>query len=83
MTRKRSRERDDDEDDFDREEESRPSKPRVANDAYTGLLALSFLGLAVAGVLLYLDFDSLSATIPQPSVTIPDLGAGPEVRPGR
>jgi hypothetical protein len=83
MARKRSRPRDDDEEDYADDEDWQPAKPRVRNNAYTGLLALSFLCLAIAGVLLYLDFESLSATIPQPSASIPELGASAQVPAGR
>ena len=35
-----------------------------------------------ATLLLYLDFDALSGTIPQPSVSVPELGADAAATPG-
>lgn len=73
-TRKRSS-RDDDDD------PSEKPKPKARNNAFTGMLAISLLALFAAATLFYLDFDALSGTIPQPSVTVPELGAA--VAPGR
>jgi hypothetical protein len=75
--KKKSR-RDDDEDDT----------PKPKANVYTGLTALTFLGLVIAAVFFYLDFDERSATdkkLPEPTVSIGALlpvakGPGP-VRP--
>lgn len=66
-----------------RKDDDEPKKPKVKvrNNAFTGMLAISLLALIVAATLFYLDFDALSGTIPQPSVTVSDLGAA--VAPGR
>lgn len=67
--KRRAREDDDDED------EARPKKPSM-NNAYTGLLGITFVALAAAAVIFYLDADELaSQPVQAPSVTAPALGA--------
>lgn len=64
----------DDDDDGDDDRPSRTVKPR--NDAFTGLLVITLLGLIASTVLLYLDHEELSAqTVSAPNVSVPALGA--------
>jgi hypothetical protein len=49
-------------------------KPR--NDAYTGLLAISFLALVAACVLMFLDAQALGDPPPKLNVDVPGLTAG-------
>jgi hypothetical protein len=61
------------------DEEAAPAPPRPRENAYTGLLVITFLSLAVACGLLYSDFSELSASpVQPPSVTLPSLGAMPQ-----
>ncbi|MCZ2343570.1 MAG: hypothetical protein LC104_17515 [Bacteroidales bacterium] len=74
QTKKRPRANDD-------EENPESPRPKVRSNAFTGMLAISLVALLAAAALFYLDFDAISGTIPQPSVTVPELGAS--VAPGR
>lgn len=69
MARKRKiRDEDDDDDILDDEQ-----KPK--NDAYVGMLAITFLTLAVSAALFYMDFESLNEqSVQPPSVNLPALG---------
>lgn len=49
-------------------------KPR--NDAYTGLLAISFLALVAATVLMAMDADSLGKPPPKLDISVPGSTAG-------
>src|SRR5262249_57569212 len=49
-------------------------KPR--NDAYTGLLFISFLALVVSSILLFLDNNQYGGKTP-PKLNIPALGQSP------
>jgi hypothetical protein len=61
------------------DEDSAPAAPRPRENAYTGLLVITFLSLVAACALLYLDFSELSAApVQQPNVTLPGLGAMPQ-----
>jgi hypothetical protein len=61
------------------DEAAAPASPRPRENAYTGLLVITFLSLAVACGLLYMDFSELSASpVQPPSVTLPSLGAVPQ-----
>jgi hypothetical protein len=51
-------------------------KPR--NDAYTGLLAISFLALIGASVMMYLDADSLGKAPSPLKIDVPGATAGPK-----
>lgn len=81
MARKKTKPRDDDEDDDlpddeSAEQESLPRRPKPKDDAWTGLLALAFVGLVGATVLFYLDHAALTAQqVSPPSFTLPGLGA--------
>jgi len=63
------------------------AKPK--NDAYTGMLAISFLALTVACVLLYLEYDSYGTTTPPSSPTIdvpgikPTSAIAPRIEPAK
>jgi hypothetical protein len=46
------------------------------NDAYTGLLAISFLALVGASVLMYMDADSLGKPPGKLNITVPGTTAG-------
>lgn len=85
MARKR---RDDDFEDDDRDEtddddnprrgkkekEDDPNRPR--NNAYTGMLAITFVALVAASVLMYLDHeDLLGQTVTAPKFDVPAIGA--------
>jgi hypothetical protein len=48
------------------------AKPR--NDAYTGLLFISFLALVISSILLFLDYSQYDGTKP-PKVSLPAPGA--------
>ena len=64
----------DEPEDDDLEDYSKPKK--AGENAYTGLLAIAFLGLAGAAVLLFLDYSELNEKpIPAPTMTLPALGA--------
>lgn len=77
MAKKKKKRPVEDDDDYrdDEEIDELPRKPKPRNNAYTGLLAISLLAMIAATTLLYLDFDALSGTIPQPSAPVPELGA--------
>ena len=49
-------------------------KPR--NDAYTGLLAISFLALVAATVLMAMDADALGKPPPKLDITVPGTTSG-------
>ena len=57
------------------------AKPK--NDAYTGMLAISFLALTVACVLLYLEYDSYGSTTPpaSPNIDVPGVKASSAIAP--
>lgn len=60
-------------DDYDDDDDDR--RPRVPNDAYTGLLGISLLALILATLFLYLDYSSFPEQTPAgPSVNVPALG---------
>ena len=70
--RRRGARDDDDEGDGD----DRPRKPS-RETAYTGLLAITFVALAAACVVFYLDGEELaSQPLQAPTVTVPALGGG-------
>ena len=56
------------------------AKPR--NDAYTGLLFISFLALVISSILLFLDYEQYRTTNPpkpnlaQPGASVPFIGDG-------
>jgi len=43
-----------------------PTTYRAANDAYTGMLAISLIALAVGSTLLYLDYQQYPEANPKP-----------------
>lgn len=56
---------------------------KTGENAYTGLLVITFLALVGAAVLLYLDFSELGEKpIPQPSLILPGLGSTTPAAPG-
>jgi hypothetical protein len=57
------------------------TKPR--NDAFTGLLAISFLALVAATVLMAMDADSLGKPPPKLQVDVPGVTAGKAGEPLR
>ncbi len=80
MARKKTKRRDDEDDDLtdddSAEVEALPRRPKAKDDAWTGLLALAFVGLLGATVLFYLDHAALTAQqVAPPSFTLPGLGA--------
>jgi hypothetical protein len=61
------------------DEVAAPARTGPRENAYTGLLVITFLSLVVACVLLYLDYSELNAApVQQPSVTVPALGGTPQ-----
>src|SRR5260221_238030 len=55
---------------------ARESAPRPRNDAYTGLLFISFVALVTSSILLFLDYIQYGGkTVPR--LAIPDLGKSP------
>jgi hypothetical protein len=72
MARRRRR---DEEEDEDGDSPAAPKKPKPRNDAYVGMLAITFVSLVASAVLFYLDFDSLSGQqIQEPNFVVPPLG---------
>ncbi len=64
----------DDADDAPDDAEVLVAKPR--NDAYVGLLAITFLALATAAGLIYTDAESLAAqSLSPPTFSVPPLGS--------
>lgn len=66
---------------------TREAAPKPRNDAYTGLLLISFLALVTSSILLYLDYNQYGTTT-APKVSIPAPGSstvsptpGPPVDP--
>lgn len=85
MARRRPRDEDDDFDDddrFDEDDDDAPPRPKATNNAWTGLLGLSFLAFVAASVLFYLDAEAHTGTVPKPAVTVPALGEA-ATTPGR
>ncbi len=65
--------RDDDDDDSQENLERDLNRPR--NDAYTGMLVLTFIALVAGSVLMYLDHEELNAQpVNPPKFEIPALG---------
>src|SRR5437762_6790654 len=63
---------------------SRPARDtgmRPRNDAYTGLLFISFLALAVSSILLFLDYNQYGGKTP-PKLNIPSLSTQFPAVPG-
>ncbi|MFL5338726.1 MAG: hypothetical protein ACJ8F7_01050 [Gemmataceae bacterium] len=54
--------------------------PKARNDAYTGLLFISFLALVVSSILLFLDYNQYGSATP-PKVSIPGASAAPNIPP--
>ena len=59
------------------------TKPKARNDAYTGLLAISFLALVGGCVLLYLDYEQYGDKAPTavPKIDVPGANPGKPVPP--
>ena len=72
-----------DDDDADNDEAAILRAKKTGENAYTGLLVITFLALVGAAVLLYLDFSELGEKpIPQPSLILPGLGSTTPAAPG-
>lgn len=56
---------------------TREAAPKPRNDAYTGLLAISFLALVGATVLMAMDADQLGKPPAKLNITVPGSTAGP------
>ena len=54
--------------------------PKARNDAYTGLLFISFLALVVSSILLFLDYNQYGSATP-PKVSIPGASQAPAIPP--
>ena len=52
------------------------SAPKPRNDAYTGLLFISFVALVTSSILLFLDYNQYGGKTP-PKLNIPALGQSP------
>lgn len=77
--KKKSRPRDDDDDDLLDDDDLPAAPPRKTgprNDAYVGMLAISFVCLVATSVMLFLDFGAMDGQqVSPPAVTVPPLGA--------
>jgi hypothetical protein len=81
LPRKKAARRDYDEDE-DRDEDLEPAATPAPNNAYTGILAISFVALVAAAVLFAMDASELGSTpIPQPSISVPGLGEEKQALP--
>jgi hypothetical protein len=84
----RNRDYDDEDEDFDdrpkrgkkKDKDEDPNRPR--NDAYTGMLVITFLVLVAASVFMYLDHEELiAAPVSAPKFEVPALGAVAPIAP--
>jgi hypothetical protein len=67
-----SEEQEEQEEQEEREEREPPRETAVpANDAFTGMLAISLIALIIGSVLLFLDYNQYSGKTPNPSALSP------------